>query len=138
MKTEAEIELAKLVEFFRGEGYGRFGWNGDVQGWSPAETAIRAMLECVSLSMAVEMVKKERDEARAEVERTHKLYDYSHPRSPRERRDEIEMFLRDAYTAGCRAAQQRSLVTAMEYAAREAPVLRRLLSRTPPAIEAAP
>jgi hypothetical protein len=128
VKSEAEVELEKLVEFFRGEGYGRFGWNGDIQGWSPAETAIHAMLECVTLSVNVAALKKERDDARTEVERIHKLYDYAHPRSPHEKRDEIEMFLRDAYAAGCRAAQQRSLVTAMEYAAKEAPVLRRLLS----------
>lgn len=40
---EAEGELAKLLEFFRGEGYQRFGWEGDVSSWSPADTAIKAM-----------------------------------------------------------------------------------------------
>lgn len=44
-------------------------------------------------------------------------------------RDEIELFLRDAYAAGANAAYARSLVTAMEYAAREAPKLRELLRR---------
>lgn len=51
-----------------------------------------------------------------------------HPRSPGNTRDEIELYLRDAYAAGCSAAQSRSLFTAMEYAAREAPKLRALLA----------
>ncbi len=42
-------------------------------------------------------------------------------------RDEIELFLRDAYAAGANAAHRRSLVTAMEYAEREAPKLRTTL-----------
>jgi hypothetical protein len=43
-RDEAEREIAKLVAFFRSpEGYGRFGWEGDVEGLSPAETAIKAM-----------------------------------------------------------------------------------------------
>ena len=36
-------EEAKLIAFFQGEGYGDFGFDGDVRGWSPAETAIHAM-----------------------------------------------------------------------------------------------
>ena len=50
-----------------------------------------------------------------------------HPRPEGETRDEIELFLRDAYAAGCNAASSRSMVTAMEYAAREAPKLRALI-----------
>jgi hypothetical protein len=47
-----------------------------------------------------------------------------HPRRPNETRDEIELFLRDAFAAGCKAERERSLLRAMEYAAREAPKLR--------------
>lgn len=43
-----DAETAKLIEFFRKEGYMRFGLNGDNMGWSPAETAIRAMREYMS------------------------------------------------------------------------------------------
>lgn len=50
-----------------------------------------------------------------------------HPKGHHNTRDEIEMFLRDAYAAGCSAAQSRSLFTAMEYAKREAPRLRSLI-----------
>lgn len=56
-----------------------------------------------------------------------------HPRSGASDRDEIELFLRDAYAAGANAAQRRSLVTAMEYAAREAPKLRAILRSPIPA-----
>ncbi|MCQ6468514.1 hypothetical protein NPN14_25140, partial [Vibrio parahaemolyticus] len=52
-----------------------------------------------------------------------KLDEDAHPRAPHETRDEIELFLRDAFAAGCRAVWERSLFTAMEYAAREAKVL---------------
>lgn len=42
--TNAEAELQKLVEFFRSrDGYRHFGLEGDQMGWSPAETAIKAM-----------------------------------------------------------------------------------------------
>ncbi|MER8556096.1 hypothetical protein NKH37_28750 [Mesorhizobium sp. M1217] len=47
-----------------------------------------------------------------------------HPRAEGDPRDDLELFLRDAYAAGCSAAQQRSLYTAMEYAANHAPKLR--------------
>lgn len=53
-----------------------------------------------------------------------------HPRGPNEQRDEIELYLRDAYAAGCHAAQSRSMVTAMEYAHREAPKLRAIVKPT--------
>jgi len=35
--------IGELVQFFRGEGYSRFGWDGDSRGWSPERTAIEAM-----------------------------------------------------------------------------------------------
>lgn len=50
-----------------------------------------------------------------------------HPRHEGQTRDEFELFLRDAYAAGCNAAANRSLYTAMEYASREAPKLRALI-----------
>jgi hypothetical protein len=54
---EAEVcdhaEVNKLVEFFRKEGYMRFGLNGDNMGWSPAETAIRAMREYMQKETAI-------------------------------------------------------------------------------------
>ena len=53
----------------------------------------------------------------------------AHPRAPNETRDEIELYLRDAFAAGCQAAQERSLFVAMEYAKREAPKLRALLKQ---------
>lgn len=53
-----------------------------------------------------------------------------HPRGPNEQRDEIELYLRDAYAAGCHSAQSRSMVTAMEYAHREAPKLRAIVKPT--------
>jgi len=51
-----------------------------------------------------------------------------HPKGPNDNRDNVELFLRDAYAAGCSAAQSRSLLTAMEYAKREAPRLRAVIS----------
>lgn len=56
--------------------------------------------------------------------------DREHPRSGHDKRDEIELSLRDAYAAGCNSisgGQIRSYVTAAEYAAREAPKLREKL-----------
>lgn len=53
-----------------------------------------------------------------------------HPRGPDEQRDEIELYLRDAYAAGCHATQSRSMVTAVEYAHREAPKLRAIVKPT--------
>ncbi len=41
---------SRLVQFFRGEGYSRFGWNGDEMGWSPEQTAIEAMRELMRAS----------------------------------------------------------------------------------------
>lgn len=51
-----------------------------------------------------------------------------HPRCEGDQRDEIELFLRDAYAAGANAAHERIPYTAMEYAAREAPKLRAALA----------
>ena len=53
-----------------------------------------------------------------------------HPRADGDSRDEIELFLRDAYAAGCYAAMNRSLLTAAEYAEQEAPRLRSIVSET--------
>lgn len=64
--------------------------------------------------------------------------DAEHPRRPNETRDEIELFLRDAFAAGCRAARERSLFVAMEYAAREAPKLRSVLAQQWKLIATAP
>ena len=50
-----------------------------------------------------------------------------HPKGENDKRDDIELFLRDAYAAGCNAARSGSMYTAMEYAGREAPRLRALL-----------
>lgn len=44
----AAESLGELVQFFRGEGYSRFGFNGDAQGWSPERTAIEAMREMMA------------------------------------------------------------------------------------------
>lgn len=41
-------EVAKLVEFFRNEGYLPFGLEGDNRGWTPAETAIAAMRKIIA------------------------------------------------------------------------------------------
>lgn len=51
-----------------------------------------------------------------------------HPRGPGNQRDEIEMFLRDAFAAGCEAVWTRSLFVAHQYAEREAPKLRAILA----------
>lgn len=50
-----------------------------------------------------------------------------HHRAPGDKRDEVELFLRDAFAAGCQAAREMSLVTAAVYAKREAPKLRAIL-----------
>jgi hypothetical protein len=50
---DAVREFDKLVDFFRNEGYQRFGLNGDDKGWSPAETAIRAMREYMQKETAL-------------------------------------------------------------------------------------
>ena len=42
---------------------------------------------------------------------------------PQDTRGAIELWLRDAYAAGCNAAASKSLLTALEYAKREAPKL---------------
>ncbi len=55
-----------------------------------------------------------------------------HPKSPGNLRDDIELFLRDAYAAGCNEVRSGGMYTAMEYAHREAPRLRAILSRTSP------
>lgn len=54
----------KLVEFFRGEGYTEFGNNGDLEGWDPAETAIRAMRELTAArhSKRLAVAAKDRDD----------------------------------------------------------------------------
>ncbi len=46
-----------------------------------------------------------------------------HPRAPNDKRSELELCLRDAYAAGCQAAASRSLITAMDYAKRQAPIV---------------
>lgn len=48
---ECKAEVRKLIDFFRGEGYSKFGWEGDQQGWTPAETAIHAMRAFMNLRM---------------------------------------------------------------------------------------
>ena len=52
--AELEAELDKLVAFYRGEGYADFGQQGDNDGLSPADTAIRAMRECIKLRREVD------------------------------------------------------------------------------------
>lgn len=49
--TDAECreEMEKLLYFFNTEGYGAFGYNGDVRGWTPAETAINAMRSLLAM-----------------------------------------------------------------------------------------
>lgn len=47
----------------------------------------------------------------------------AHHRAPGDKRGELELCLRDAFAAGCEAAQSRSLVTAAVYAEREAPIV---------------
>lgn len=42
-KGEAQSELDKLVTYFRGDGFNRFGREGDYEGWTAAETAVKAM-----------------------------------------------------------------------------------------------
>jgi hypothetical protein len=53
-----------------------------------------------------------------------------HPRSPHDSRDEIELFLRDAFADGCSAAHNNGALTAAEYAKKEAPFLRAVLTGT--------
>ena len=43
-------------------------------------------------------------------------------------RGALELALRDAYAAGCIAAKTRSLYTAMEYAARNAPIIATMIA----------
>ena len=50
--VECRNELRKLVEYLRGEGYADYGWRGDEAGWSPVETAIRAMRELSAIKKA--------------------------------------------------------------------------------------
>ncbi|MBJ6722466.1 hypothetical protein I2750_19895 [Bacillus sp. PR5] len=57
--------------------------------------------------------------------------DPEHPRRENEPRDEIEMFIRDAYAAGCNAASRPGALVALEYAAIHAPKLRALLHPSP-------
>ena len=44
-----DANQAKLVEFFRNEGH-KLGFQGDVYGWTPEETAIEAMKYLLSIS----------------------------------------------------------------------------------------
>ena len=44
-----DAPVNELVAFFRGEGYSRFGWNGDERGWPPERTAIEAMRELMAI-----------------------------------------------------------------------------------------
>lgn len=58
--------------------------------------------------------------------------DPEHPRRENEPRDEIEMFIRDAYAAGCAAARNPGgALVAFEYANIHAPKLRALLTPSP-------
>lgn len=57
--------------------------------------------------------------------------DPAHPRRENEPRDEIEMFIRDAYAAGCNAARRPGALVAFEYANIHAPKLRALLTPSP-------
>nr|WP_278422958.1 hypothetical protein [Brucella anthropi]DAM62865.1 MAG TPA: hypothetical protein [Caudoviricetes sp.] len=58
--------------------------------------------------------------------------DPEHPRRENEPRDEIEMFIRDAYAAGCAAARNPGgALVAFEYAAIHAPKLRARLTPSP-------
>lgn len=57
--------------------------------------------------------------------------DPEHPRRENEPRDEIEMFIRDAYAAGCNAARRPGALVAFEYANIHAPKLRALLTPSP-------
>lgn len=43
------IEIAKLIEYFRKDGYQEYGWHGDEKGFSPAETAIYFLRERATL-----------------------------------------------------------------------------------------
>lgn len=47
-----QVEMTKLVDFFRNEGFAQFGNQGDFEGWTPAETAINAMRELAALRAA--------------------------------------------------------------------------------------
>ena len=81
-EAEAYAEMSKLVTYFRTpEGNFSFGSDGDSDGLSPAETAIRAMkqlrqlrgyynssqAECVKLTEALEATRNERNQAQARV-----------------------------------------------------------------------
>lgn len=51
MFNRAAAPEGPLVEFFRGDGYSKYGWHGDQMGWSPEETAahfLREHLACPS------------------------------------------------------------------------------------------
>jgi hypothetical protein len=52
-KTVAQIELDKLLEFFNGDGFNKFGRDGDHAMWTPAETAIDAMRRLAKSEMEV-------------------------------------------------------------------------------------
>ncbi|MDH7785068.1 hypothetical protein QBD01_001068 [Ochrobactrum sp. 19YEA23] len=63
------------------------------------------------------------------------LDDPEHPRREDEPRDEIEMFIRDAYAAGCSAGRNPGgALVAFEYAHIHAPKLRALLPHQPESI----
>lgn len=47
--VEATVELDKLIKFFRYEAFLSLGNNGDNMGWTPAETAIAAMRELLTM-----------------------------------------------------------------------------------------
>lgn len=44
-RVAGEIDYGPLVNYFRGDGYNSFGWNGDARKWSAERTAIEAMKE---------------------------------------------------------------------------------------------
>ena len=124
----------KLVQVFRGEGYGRFGWNGDVQGWSPPRPRSAPCWES-SLSMAVEMVKKNRTK-HGRKSNTHASSTTIPIALAREGRDEnrdvsARRLLQDAAPPSSAGGYRDGI-----YAAREAPSSV-ACCLTPPAIEAA-
>lgn len=47
-KTQDNPEVNELIQYFRNEGH-RLGWQGDQYGWTPEQTAIKAMRELLRL-----------------------------------------------------------------------------------------
>ena len=53
-QTDATKARAALIEFFRNEG-ASLGFNGDVEGWTPEQTAIDAMRELIRIKLALDL-----------------------------------------------------------------------------------